>query len=241
MAGAAGGNTAKRLRDDEEAPDPQWCRRVQRFCGKTACKRVRQLVWLPPVKKAPSRLFPSAKGEAFFGLSLSPLLRLAFLPFSFGERRSLPVCLSPFLDKPTDVLCVELPAEVPIRTQQTHVATKIALRSASVIAQNREKMGKHDGPPLDLIKTRDQVFVKGSQMQENTRMLVLYLLKNPGDRYARHMHERWQGQPIAIQGVSVLEYNADDMYELRRGGPFFVCAAFFGLLVYSALMFGTAR
>ena len=124
------------------------------------------------------------------------------------------------------MLCVELPAEVPIRTQQIHVATKIALRSASVIAQNREKMGKHDGPPLDLIKTRDQLFVKGSQMQENTRMLVLYLLKNPGDRYARNMHERWQGQPIAIQGVSVLEYNADDMYELRRGGSFFVCAAF---------------
>ena len=84
------------------------------------------------------------------------------------------------------------------------------------MAQHRAKMGKGDGEPLDWNKTRAQLIQEGGSLDENMRMLVLYLLVNPADRYARSMHERW-GHCIDIQGVSMLKYNVDDMYELTRG------------------------
>jgi hypothetical protein len=94
------------------------------------------------------------------------------------------------LDTPTDVLCVELPALHHIRMQQTRAARELASHSAGVIAQLRKQMGKRDGARLDFSQTQAQLIRKGSELDENMRMMVLCLLVNPGERYARRMHER---------------------------------------------------
>ena len=100
-------------------------------------------------------------------------------------------------------------------------------------------MGKGDGAPMDWSTTRAQLIQKGISLEENMRMLVLYLLVNPGDSYARCIHERW-GMCIDIQGVSVLKYNADEMYELKRGGFLVCCGALrFVLLLVCLSMFET--
>ena len=93
-------------------------------------------------------------------------------------------------------------------TQKVARARALSAASVPIMRALRTALGIQDGEPVHFRQALHKLFDKGRQLDEDHRMLALFQLCNPADRYARKSNERLGGGYVPFQRVMFLKYRA---------------------------------
>ena len=91
----------------------------------------------------------------------------------------------------------------------------LSAASAKLIAEAQKRAGLFAGPPVDMSATQKKLFEMTCKLKENSRVLALAELTNPGDRWCTNMNPRWGSMPV--RGVLALIYDVNSVYQLKPG------------------------